>query len=121
MYKKHITQIQNNKFLFILILNIIFFILCSYILPIRFEENDDITMLLFASGKYTGTPESHLVFINYIYGLFVSFLYSLTGKIEWYTILFAIIHIISLSVIVWSVITKNIKKIYKILFVILIM
>jgi len=76
-------------------------------------------MLLFASGKYTGTPEAHLVFINYIYGLFISFLYSVTTKIEWYTLLFAVIHVLSLSLVISSIICKNIKPAYKVLFIVL--
>lgn len=119
MNKDYINFFLNSKFSLLLIVNIMFFILCSYILPLRFEENDDIVMLLFASGKYTGTPEPYLVFINYIYGLFLSFLYTLTGKIEWYTILFAIIHVFSLTVIVWCITKKDIKSIYKVLFVII--
>jgi hypothetical protein len=109
----------SHNFLFILTANIVFFTLFAYLLPIRYEENDDIVMLLFASGKYTGVPEAHLVFINYIYGFFVSFLYTITSKVEWYTLIFTIIHILSLTVIVWSIATKSFKSIFKILFILL--
>lgn len=106
-------------FLSILLGNLFFFAIFAYILPITFEDNDDVLMLLFASGKYTGTPEAHLVFINYIYGFFVSTLYSITTKIEWYTVLFSILHIVSLSVILREVLEKNIAKVYKLLFLFL--
>lgn len=111
-----LKKVKNEKFLLILILNTLFFCIMAFILPIRFEENDDVVMLLFASGKYSGTPEPHLVFINYLYGLFLTFLYSTYSKIEWYTVVFAIVHIISLSVITWGIIKTNKKTLYKLLF-----
>jgi len=78
----------------------VFFIVCAIYLPIQFEENDDITMLLLASGKYSGTPEPHLIYINYVYGLLVCGLYWITREIEWYSILFSLFHIISITVII---------------------
>jgi hypothetical protein len=114
-------QIVRKQFFFLLLIgNIFFFILFAYFLPIRFEENDDVVMLLFASGKYSGNPEPHLVFINYIYGLFLKFLYSIIPGIEWYTIIFSLIHILFLSVISWSILTnKKINYLYKYIFLLL--
>lgn len=114
-----LKKTYNHKFFLILIINSILFVGAAWFLPIRFETNDDIIMLLFASGKYTGTPESHLVFINFIYGFFLSVLYNLTTKIEWYTLIFVIIHVLSLSVIIWTIINKKIKLIYKLFFIVL--
>lgn len=115
------AKILNAKslFFFILIVNILFFLLFAYLLPIRYEENDDIIMLLFASGKYSGIPDPHLVFINYLYGYLISFLYTICKKVEWYTLFFAIIHILSLTVIIWSLLTQNVKLIYRLLFTLL--
>ena len=59
-------------------------------LPFRFEENDDVIMLLLASGNYTGNFESNLIFINPIYGGLVAFLYKSIKGIEWYTFLFIV-------------------------------
>ncbi|MEO6719110.1 MAG: hypothetical protein ABIN67_02050 [Ferruginibacter sp.] len=111
------NKISSNRFLLSLIGCTLFFAFFACILPIRYEENDDIVMLLFASGKYSGTPEPHLIFINYIYGVFLNFLYSRQPGIEWYSVLFAIIHIISLSVISWKIVcNEKIKWVYKLLF-----
>lgn len=88
-------------------------------MPIHFEENDDIIMSLIASGGYSGIPDPHLVFINYLYGLLLVALYNISSSIEWYTLMFCVLHIIALSVIIYFLIKTKINKITKILFVIL--
>ena len=109
----------NYKFLVILLLNTLFFTVAAHLLPIQYEENDDIVMLFLASGMYSGIPEPHLVFINYIYGLFVTFLYNNFSGLEWYTIIFVVLHVISLSVLIWDIVRKNIKFYWKIAFIVL--
>lgn len=110
---------SGYKFLWLLIFNTIFFIAVASLLPSRFESNDDVFMLLFASGKYTGTPESHLVFINYLYGVFLQLFYKWNNNVEWYSLIFAFFHIISISVIAWFILLKNnFQLLYKILFLI---
>lgn len=107
----------NQNFLLLLIINALFFITCAYLFPIRFEANDDVTMLLIASGKYTGIPDAHLVFINYVYGTFLKFLYTWNRQIEWYSVLFAVFHIVCISVIAWFILTKDkFTLLYKLLF-----
>lgn len=54
--------------------------------PIRFVENDDIVMLLLASGRYTGEPSSNLVFINEHLGRLLSAAYTALPTIEWYVL-----------------------------------
>ena len=94
-----------------------FFIVAAYLFPIRFEANDDVTMLLIASGKYSGTPDAHLVFINYVYGLFLKLLYTWDQQIEWYSVLFAVFHIVCISVIAWFVLVKSkCRLLFKVLF-----
>ena len=57
MYQKLI----HNKVAKTLFFAVIFFSASLLFLPIRFEENDDIVMLLLASGNYTGELESNLI------------------------------------------------------------
>ena len=71
MYQKLI----NSQFAKALVYAVIFFAAILLFLPIRFEENDDIVMLLLASGNYTGELESTLIFIHPIYGVFLNILY----------------------------------------------
>lgn len=100
------------------IVTLVTIIICVWF-PVLYEENDDIAMLLFASGGYTGKPEVHLVFINFIYGYLTQFLYSNFPGIEWYTILFIIILIVSTSIIIWKITNQAINKAIKIAFVVL--
>ena len=94
----------------LLIVNAIFIILLSVLLPVRFETNDDVIMLLMTSGKITGEFDAHLIHINYLYGLFLNFLYSLTDKIEWYTVSLLFLHLISLTIIVRFIIEKATRR-----------
>jgi hypothetical protein len=111
-----IFTMKQNSYFFWLLFSFVFFVSMAFLLPIRFEENDDVVMLLFASGRYTGTPEFRLVFINSIWGLILKGLYSITKKIEWYSLLFAICHILSLSIVFWSVFKRRINLFLRLLF-----
>lgn len=91
----------------ILLINIIIFGLINWGLPIRFEENDDIIMCLIANGGYTGAPDCHLVFINALYGSILAWLYTIIPTIEWYTVSFFILHIVSITCIVYLVAIKS--------------
>ncbi|WP_411890071.1 hypothetical protein [Yoonia sp. SDW83-1] len=75
-----------------LALSAMIFLLTFLFLPMRFEENDDIVMMLLASGVYSGEPSSNLVFINYILGVALSSLYQVMPELDWYpgTMLFAL-------------------------------
>ncbi len=74
-------------------------------LPLSFEENDDVMMAMIANGSYSGTPDFHLVYINVIYGWFLTLLYGLTTAVEWYTVSFAVLHILSMSVVSYCILT----------------
>lgn len=91
--------------LILLVFNIAFFAVMAVVLPLGFEENDDIMMCMIANGAYTGTPDCHLVYINVIYGWVLTLLYQLTTAIEWYTLSFAVLHILSMSAITYCVVT----------------
>lgn len=51
-----------------------------------FETNDDIVFAELGSGL-RGVKDAHFVFQNYILGLICRFLYQVTGRLPWYTIL----------------------------------
>lgn len=85
--------------------NIVFFALMATLLPMGFEENDDVMMCMIANGAYSGTPDYHLVYINVLYGMVLAGLYSLTTAIEWYTLAFAVLHVLSMSCITYCLLT----------------
>lgn len=77
----------------------------AWALPLGFEENDDVMMSMIANGSYSGTPDFHLVYINVLYGHVLAFLYGLTTAVEWYTLSFAALQILSMTCIVYFVLT----------------
>ena len=85
--------------------NIVFFAVLAALLPMGFEENDDVMMCMIANGTYSGTPDFHLVYINVIYGAVLAGLYSLTTAVEWYTLSFAVLHILSMSMLAYCILT----------------
>jgi hypothetical protein len=86
-------------------LNTLFFAVMAWLLPLGFEENDDVMMAMIANGSYSGAPDYHLVYINVLYGFVLAGLYSLTKAIEWYTLSFAVLHVISMSVLSYCLLT----------------
>ena len=66
----------------ILACNIAFFAVMAMVLPLSFEENDDVVMAMIANGTYSGVPDFHLVYINVIYGYVLTLLYGLLPAIE---------------------------------------
>lgn len=53
-------------------------------LPWRFQVNDDVIMMWLVSGAYTGQPESYAIFIHPFLSWFLSELYIIQPKINWY-------------------------------------
>ena len=100
-------KIDKYTIWLILLINIIIFGLLNWGLPIRFEENDDVFMCLIANGGYTGVPDCHLVFINALYGKVLTWLYAIIPSIEWYTISFCVLHIISMTSIIYYIVSKE--------------
>ena len=89
----------------VLACNIVLFALLAVLLPLGFEENDDVMMCMIANGTYSGMPDFHLVYINVLYGFVLAGLYSLTKAVEWYTLSFAVLHILSMSVLAYCILT----------------
>lgn len=98
-----IKRLIYNKWL-ILLFNTVFFVLMAWLLPIHFEENDDVLMCMIANGVHSGTPDGHLVFINALYGWVLAGLYRLTTEVEWYTLSFCVLHVLAMTGIVYFVI-----------------
>ncbi len=111
LFEKHSTLSKCVLVLF----NVLFFCLAAYLLPILFETNDDIDMCLTANGCQTGTPDCHLIYPNALYGCFIAWLYTLTTAVEWYTVVFAMFHVISVSIIVWHILKLKQPPFLKIL------
>lgn len=108
---------RNTPFILLLFSCGLFFI--TYMLfDIRFKENDDVVMALISSGSYSGEPDAHLVFINIIYGYFIKTLYSILPLVEWYTLAFVIINILSVTAIATAILKSKNKLVVKLIFLI---
>ncbi len=68
-----------------IILNIVILACLMLLFRPNFETSDDAYMNEFASGIF-GQRENHLVFINYILGSIIRFLYEILPIVNWYTI-----------------------------------
>lgn len=109
----------NNKYdkRFVILFNIVFFALMAWLLPMRYEVNDDVMMCMIANGHFTNNPDGHLVFINAIYGWIVALLYCWIPSVEWYTILLCVIQVVASSGIICLVLRNDrIAMVLKFLF-----
>jgi hypothetical protein len=92
-------QGRNLKLIIFIALNALFFLLFNQYFHVKYETNDDLSMLFLSSGIFSGSAENYLVFINIIYGSILKFLYLNINGVQWYSVLFALIHIISMGVL----------------------
>ncbi|MEM7720774.1 MAG: hypothetical protein AAF376_00225 [Pseudomonadota bacterium] len=89
----------------IIAVSILYFGVFWFLVPLAFAENDDSAMMMLSSGAYDGTPSPYLVFINYYFGVFLVALYSFTGAIPWYPVVFLAALSLSVGLLVgrfWS-------------------
>lgn len=112
-FKRIITTNKWLQFGLLLVLNLVVFILCARILPISFLANDDVAMAWIANGVTSGTPDCHLIFMNAIYGSFLTLFYNIVPNIEWYSVFFAVFHIIAISIIILFFFNKIQNKIVR--------
>lgn len=110
------THIKTSHVLLILLACNIIFAIIPLALPVYFDAHDDSLMLLFASGAYTGTPETHLIYNHIFYGKFLTFLYRITRSIEWYTLVQYGLQVICFNVFFYHVLRLDVKKLYKYLY-----
>lgn len=113
---------NNKKVLFLFssfLISFFFFYILIYNFPIRFQENDDVMMLLLANGHYTGFFESNLIFMHPLYGYLLNFLYAKSDAYEWYTLLFLGFHFISFILILYNIFNSKFRIVLKISLIIL--
>lgn len=104
--QKFASSAWKNKYILffsLLVGNAVFFALMAWMLPMRFEQNDDVFMCMIANGVYSGAPDAHLVYINAIYGSMLAWLYGLTRAVEWYTLSFSVLHVLAMTIITFCI------------------
>ena len=70
-----------------------------------FETNDDIVFAELGSGL-RGVKDAHLVFQNYGLGMIYRFLYGMTGRLPWYTIVQYMILFVAFTVVTYVLISR---------------
>lgn len=63
----------------------LFMFLC---IPFTYGINDDMTMRDIAAGAVSGTPDGHLVYIQYVLGKPLSLLFQTWQGVDWYALFF---------------------------------
>lgn len=66
---------------------------------------DDVIMRDIASGAFTGTPDGHLIFIQYALGFAVSRLYLLNQNVDWYGFILAGVLFLGLAAVLYRGLT----------------
>lgn len=90
------SDISSLKFIFFSFTGLAVF---SAILIICFEPgvmvNDDVVMMSFANGDFTGKPEWQLVFIGALTGVILKALYHVSQNMPWYALFLVFVQILS--------------------------
>lgn len=115
--KKHLIAIYfrvynfltTNIFLLSLGINIILFSIFFIFVHPAFGSNDDIAMMTFASGLYSGAPSEYLIYINVLMGMLMKFLYINFPQLNWYPILFYLFHFASMVAILYVVLRHHVS------------
>lgn len=105
-----------KKSLFIIaILSIVavLYIAIISIFDIYWTASDDSRYIFASSGSYTGQPSSYLVYLGFIFGTFVSFLYSFYNGIEWFTCVYYLLFILSVLVLCYCILKSKLNEYFK--------
>lgn len=68
---------------------------------LRFETNDDVFMMLIASGRYTGEPSEFLLYMNVLVGQLLKELFILFPAFNSYLVLFCAMHIFFAAAVIF--------------------
>jgi len=90
-----------------IVVNILLFGLFFIFLNPSFETNDDVRMMLNASGAIDGSPSEFLLYTNVLIGLILKFFYVHFSGVNWYSMFLFKVHYISMVVILYSLLRLN--------------
>lgn len=109
MFKNKIRKIIDSKYfncIFIISINLVFFIICNMIFQLRYETVDDFTIMKIIS-KLDGTYSCYSIYIHPILSFFIMLLYKTGININWYTVFILLLQFISFSLIGTILLNKN--------------
>lgn len=115
--KNGAIKLSNRKLLCSVIINLFLVLFCVIVFKPLYETNDDNALSQIIAG-FSGENESHMVFVNYVLGIFLRLFYSINQSLPWYELFLYFISFCSLTAITYFL-NKTIKSKYNIFLVIL--
>lgn len=110
--KKQNERRNNCIIVFLpLVLFVIWVLTCW---DLNYQVHDDRYMMEFVSGKFLGHGDAHLVYIKYILGMFLLFLYNNWQGHDWYATMLFLIQFATIAVLSWYLIRGWKKQLHKI-------
>lgn len=100
---------MKNKYI-VLLLTVVLFVLIPCFINIFWSAADDPRYIFMVSGAYTGIPAGSLLYVGSLYGRFLAFLYGVTTKIEWYSLVYYLLFIIAIIIFVRKLFNIAISK-----------
>lgn len=94
-----------------LLLFIIWILTCW---DLNYQVHDDRYMMEFVSGKFLGHGDAHLVYMKYLLGMFLLFLYNAWQGHDWYATFLFVIQFATIAVLSWYLIRGWHKRFYKV-------
>lgn len=96
-----ISKIQKLKFSVAVFVALVAYVVALLLL---FEPgmmvNDDVAMMAFANGDFTGQPESRLVFMGALVGFVLKLLYTMNADLPWYPLFMTFVNVIASTLLV---------------------
>lgn len=100
---KRIFASSLGRITIALLLTALFLAACAFILDIDYMTNDDNGIAFELAGYKTGSPYPYAMFINFLYGMLVSALYTLVPSVAWWGVLQVIELAVSGTILLWCV------------------
>ena len=108
--KKNKEIIENKYFIpiFVISVNLIFFLICNLVFELRYETIDDFNIINIIS-KLDGTYNFYAVYIHPVLSYIIMLLYKTGVNINWYTIFMLCLQFLSFTTIGIILLKKNRK------------
>ena len=81
---KTMKNVKVRNLLLSFAVTVVLFLLYRMFTDFIYLTNDDMYLQAIVSGEISGKPDAHMIYSNYILGLFLSGLYRLSVQIPWY-------------------------------------
>ena len=98
--------------------NAALFSLTFLLVTLTYETNDDVVMMMYASGLLGGQPSEYLVFINILIGKLLALLYWHAPGVNWYTVFFLASHFTAMVALAYAFLSRG-RRLVSLLFFIL--